>query len=382
METAALMSAKLRLQEQAVGRFPRDARHRETLGLTRFRLRDYAGAARDLSEAFALDPKGFRSFVPLAQCHLENGAPKDALTICRKAADAGNDTAQLHAASARGFAALGRHEEYLAAERRVVERCATAGWAAEHLLRPAAMRGDGAALSTALESLPPVHYRGPVGRAYRAVASGLLGRRDEAMWEMNAERFTRRVALEPPAEFGGAARFHALLAEEILAREDYESREDGQWRRVNRLSGGPGRAFPALAALVQPEIERYRREWDSFDPDPLPVPDDYDMDASGLVFTGPVKGRPHIHNHSAITAVYHVAVPDNLSGRDGQLALGECGRAAGPAGPVWDIRHIEAIPGMLTLFPAFLFHAVRPVNADRMRISITFDTVPRDLEQL
>ncbi len=128
--------------------------------------------------------------------------PDRALEICRRAVQAGRDTARLDTAISETLLDKGNDQAALGAWRRAAERSPTAAWAAERLLQPSAIRSDGDVLLAMVESLPAAHVGGTVAHAYRAIALRLRGECDAACAELDLDRLIRCIPFEPPAAFG------------------------------------------------------------------------------------------------------------------------------------------------------------------------------------
>ena len=86
----------------------------------------------------------------------------------------------------------------------------------------------------------------------------------------------------------------------------------------------------------------------------------------------------HVHPQGWISSACYIAVPPNV-GRDpadraGWLRLGK--PLIATPGPVGAERYIRPEPGVLALFPAYMWHGVEPFESDSHRLSVAFDVVP------
>jgi hypothetical protein len=89
----------------------------------------------------------------------------------------------------------------------------------------------------------------------------------------------------------------------------------------------------------------------------------------------------HVHPRGWLSSAFYVAVPPDMaagrveSGRPaGWLRLGMPGIATHPAlPPEWLVR---PEPGLLVLFPAYMWHGVERFESDRPRVSVAFDALP------
>lgn len=78
----------------------------------------------------------------------------------------------------------------------------------------------------------------------------------------------------------------------------------------------------------------------------------------------------HHHPQGWLSSALYIAVPDGLSGDEGQLALGESPADLG----LWlpPLATVEPRPGRLVLFPSTMWHGTRPFGAGE-RMSVAFD---------
>jgi len=81
----------------------------------------------------------------------------------------------------------------------------------------------------------------------------------------------------------------------------------------------------------------------------------------------------HVHPLGWISSAFYVALPENLSGEEGWLTLGEPQTELGLAMP--PIRRIEPRPGQLVLFPSMMWHGTLPF-AEGERMTVAFDVEP------
>ncbi|WP_156840995.1 tetratricopeptide repeat protein [Novosphingobium aquimarinum] len=85
----------------------------------------------------------------------------------------------------------------------------------------------------------------------------------------------------------------------------------------------------------------------------------------------------HIHPAGWISSCYYVSVPDTIAqGEDdaGCLVLGRSNLDCGPADQVAQI--VRPRPGLLALFPSYLYHGTVPFRSDQPRLTVAFDVVP------
>ena len=93
--------------------------------------------------------------------------------------------------------------------------------------------------------------------------------------------------------------------------------------------------------------------------------------------------RPHLHPNSLFSGVYWIKAPEN----SGDLMLYEpragaqCtmpNRKEGKLPPqLWKEVHYQPKAGTVVMFPAWLWHEVRPNQSDSIRISVSFNFLQR-----
>jgi tetratricopeptide (TPR) repeat protein len=87
----------------------------------------------------------------------------------------------------------------------------------------------------------------------------------------------------------------------------------------------------------------------------------------------------HVHPKGWISSAYYVAVPDAVqrgNGQEGWLKFGEPNFACGLKEPVR--RTVQPAPGLLVLFPSYMWHGTLPFHSSQSRTTIAFDVVPRE----
>jgi len=83
----------------------------------------------------------------------------------------------------------------------------------------------------------------------------------------------------------------------------------------------------------------------------------------------------HYHPEGWISSAFYVALPPTPAGsREGWLQLGEPPYST--ATPQPPARFVKPEPGMLVLFPSYMWHGTAPFSANAERLTIAFDAVP------
>ena len=114
-------------------------------------------------------------------------------------------------------------------------------------------------------------------------------------------------------------------------------------------------------------------------PLPLSVPDGYLADMWCNVMYDGGHQAPHNHPKGWFSACYYNVLPDRVTAsgdaREGWIEFG---------GTAYDFpepadtpkRQIQPEPGLMVVFPSYMFHRTIPFHSDQIRISCAFDAKP------
>jgi Flp pilus assembly protein TadD len=83
----------------------------------------------------------------------------------------------------------------------------------------------------------------------------------------------------------------------------------------------------------------------------------------------------HIHPEGWLSSAFYVRVPDNMQGQEGWLKFGEPGPPTSP--PLAPDHLVKPEPGLLVLFPSYMWHGTVPFTSGDKRLSCAFDIVRR-----
>ena len=83
----------------------------------------------------------------------------------------------------------------------------------------------------------------------------------------------------------------------------------------------------------------------------------------------------HVHPQGWLSSAFYVSVPTVVTQEpEGWLAFGRPGIATTP--PLEPFRRLRPEPGMLALFPSYLWHGTEPFTGAEPRLTVAFDIVP------
>ena len=83
----------------------------------------------------------------------------------------------------------------------------------------------------------------------------------------------------------------------------------------------------------------------------------------------------HIHPEGWLSSAFYVRTPKNLQGFEGALKFGEPGPPTAPA--LQQDHMVKPEPGLLVLFPSYMWHGTVPFSSGEKRLSCAFDIVRR-----
>lgn len=83
----------------------------------------------------------------------------------------------------------------------------------------------------------------------------------------------------------------------------------------------------------------------------------------------------HVHPQGWLSSAFYVSLPPVVAREpEGWLAFGRPGIRTRPA--LQPFRRVRPEPGMLALFPSYLWHGTEPFSGDVPRLTVAFDIVP------
>ena len=279
---------------------------------------------------------------------------------------------QRQAEKALGLAkeGLGRYPDETELLRKACDACFLAGRPEEALV-----------FARRIASLDPFSQ---YAAAYQASALRLMGDEAGAARLYDYDRFIHAAELAPPEGYADLESFHAALipALEALHHADrepsYQSLRGGTQTHEN-LFDRPG-ADPAILQLGETVMAAAGRFADS-------LPEDGSHPflarrAGKRSWSGSWSVRlreaghhiDHIHTKGWISGSYYVSTPPCLADeaeKPGWIKFGEFGMEGGPSLP-WQ-KAIRPRPGLLVLFPSYMWHGTIPTKGPDKRLTVAFD---------
>lgn len=235
------------------------------------------------------------------------------------------------------------------------------------------------ALAETLRRIAPLNQHGV---ALAATAWRLLG--DARYGELfDYDALVQAETIETPAGWDSRQAYLADLAVALQALHPFHGHPVGQSIRGGSQTLQPleQSADPAIRAFfeaIDRPVRRYiARLADAPEPLRSRIRDGYAVAGAWSVRLQP--GGLHVsHLHPAgwISSAFYVSLPAEASaeGRRGWLAFGKPGI---PTAPRLASEHfVRPEPGLLVLFPSYMWHGTTPFGGDQARLTIAFDVAP------
>ena len=211
-----------------------------------------------------------------------------------------------------------------------------------------------------------------------------LGERGMVRSLVNFEKFLRPTIIRTPNEFENLNAFNQALSDHLLAHPSLVLSPPRNATRDGYHSGElfeePMGPFSVFQYILEKEIESYIADLPN-DPSHAFIagkPDDWWLNAWGIILDGPGHQISHAHNTAWLSGVYYVQLPDVVnSSNNKQAGWIEFGSPP-PDCPVTldpETTMIQPEVGKLILFPGYMFHRTIPTGVSDRRISIAFNVI-------
>lgn len=241
--------------------------------------------------------------------------------------------------------------------------------------------GDAAAASALAERLRAVSPLDQYGLALQSTAWRLSGDPRHAVLADRA--LVRAYTLPTPDGWDSLDAFLDALRARLAERHDLKTHPLQQSLRggsqVPSLHQSSEPLFQAFYAQARKVVARYIADIGPGD-DPLRARATGDFRFSG---GWSVRLRPngfhadHVHPRGWISSAFYLDLPSGVADdetREGWIKFGQPGCVTRPAlGPE---HEVAPQPGMLVLFPAYLWHGTRAFSSPEHRLTMAFDVVP------
>lgn len=222
--------------------------------------------------------------------------------------------------------------------------------------------------------------------AAKAIALGECGASDAVDWLVDFDRFLYPERQERVSGYSDIQSFNTALAERILVHPTLVDAPASHATRFGKHTGellgeetGPLAAFQRM---IDDAVARYRQRLGNDPEHPFVANalDRWRFTAWSIVMRGAGGHQaPHIHPSAWLSGVYYPLVPDivneSAAAQAGWIEFGQPSEEYH-----WSkqppLRAVRPEPGLLVLFPSYVFHRTIPYDSEGTRISVAFDVLP------
>lgn len=202
----------------------------------------------------------------------------------------------------------------------------------------------------------------------------------ERLYDYN--RFVRAYTIDTPAGWSSLEAYLADLAAGLKSVHPYLTHPFGQSVRqgsqLPNVLGYDNRAIRAFPEAIKRPIQSYIDELGA-GTDPLRSRNTGRGEIDGIWSVWLRPGgfhADHVHPDGWISSACYIELPASVSGagKEGWIKFGEPGV---PTVPVLAAEHaVRPVPGMLVLFPSYMWHGTIPFSGADPRLTIAMDIVP------
>lgn len=368
--------------EAALRRWPTDAQVHAMLAQLRWQQGDREQCTQALEEAIARFPDALQLRLVAADVLRNAGFLEKALALLEGGLRAAPQSAGFLTSTGVVLDSLDRPSEALPYLRAACTRAPDSALMKRNLI-PTLLRLSEAA--EALRVCAELLARAPDDQgliAYRATALRMLGDPEYARLH-DYPRLVRTYRLQPPREYADIAELNVRLATEISRlHRDAQRPLDQSLRGGTQTQRNLPRDNPVIAAffaMIDAPIKDYiaRLHDNSEHPTDRRKRAEYRIAGSWSVLLKPGGFHiNHVHPMGWLSSAYYVDVPLDPSSRTtraGWLKFGEPGFPLPSCPPD---HFVEPEPGMLVLFPSYMWHGTIPFEQGAQRMTVAFDVVP------
>jgi hypothetical protein len=344
------------------------------------------GAAAAYRRALEIEPQHVDAHYNLGIVLQEQGKLDDAIAAYRSALEFSPAFAGAWVNLGYALQSSGRLDEAISTYRRAIEIAPDYPGAHVNLGDALLELGDVKAASEACEVYLEKHPNDTSLLAWRAIVLRELGEREAARSLVDFDRFIRPVHLVAPAPYSSLVEFNTALADHVHQHPTLVYAPSRHATRFGKHSGellaAPKGPVAHLEEEIHAAVEAYIGSVPA-DPEHPFVnnpPRRFGLTAWSIVLEGPGHQVPHIHPSAWLSGVYYVQLPE-ITSQPGQGEAGwiEFGRPPEHFHTTVEpeVKLFQPEPGLMLLFPSYFYHRTVPFESADLRISISFDVLPK-----
>jgi tetratricopeptide (TPR) repeat protein len=196
------------------------------------------------------------------------------------------------------------------------------------------------------------------------------------------ETMVRSWTIDTPTGWASLEAFLADLAEVLQTRHQLKAHPIGQSLRKGvqtqqNLFRSDDPVIRAFFKAIDAPIRRHIAELGSgTDPLRARIAGDYRIEGAWSVRLRPGGFHTdHLHGQGWLSSACYIALPRAIAqDKQGWIRFGRPGVPTRPDLPAE--THVRPEPGLLVLFPSYMWHGTEPFAGDEPRLTIAFDVVP------
>jgi tetratricopeptide (TPR) repeat protein len=354
--------------------------HRELAQLIWMRTEDLAAATALLDRAIAADPANPVLRAVKAKALEYAGDPAGAYAVLRAAAQ-GRDDFVAESMAADAATRIGEPAAALAHAERALALAPQEPYVLIHFAQACLAAGAPPRAAAALEALAA---RTPLDQHVIALLATAWRLMDDPRYRRlyDYEAFVGVHRLATPAGWRDLPAYLADLASAVAAAHAYRTHPFDQSLRQGSqapdILDDPHPAIQAFPAAIEAAIAAHLAALGR-GADPV-----RSRNTGRWAFQGAwsVRLRPHgfhadhVHSQGWLSSACYLALPAVVDGegRQGWLKFGEPGVPTAP--PLAPEHFVRPEPGLLALFPSYMWHGTVPFGGAEPRLTIAFDLVP------
>lgn len=192
----------------------------------------------------------------------------------------------------------------------------------------------------------------------------------------------RAYRIDPPAGWQQRADFLKDLAAELKSAHLFQTHPFGhsvrQGSQLPHVLNMPTPAIQALRAALQKPVDAHLAHLGAAN-DPLRHRNTgtWQIQGSWSVWLRPGGYHvDHVHQEGWLSSAFYVELPEAIhtTGREGWIRFGESGSPTQP--PQLAQHFVQPEPGMLVLFPSYMWHGTVPFGGEQPRLTVALDIIP------
>ncbi len=342
---------------------------------------DEALAAYDM--AIEADPSHGKAYSSKAFVLRTQGESDDAITAYGRAATIQPGDPSVLTGLGKALQDSGRLSEAVAAYSRAIDADPDYAEATSNLADVLVQRDEPLDAIAVCDAFLARHPVDASVVAAKSVALNESGDKDAVKTLVDLDKFVVPIRHEKVPGFKSIEAFNATMTEHVAHHPTLMVSPTSHATRLGKHTAdltvkpkGPVAAFEKLIGnAVESFVQRFGK--DSDHPFIANRPRKWHLAIWAIVLEGEGYQVAHIHRAAWMSGVYYAKVPDivNQGGNDGWIEFGEPGPeyhwSAAP-----ETRIFQPEPGLMVLFPSYMFHRTIPFESNETRISIAFDIVP------